>query len=580
MQIRDDKSSFYFPANVKTFSINSDLTNENIDLGNFLSVELKYSFNISLNGKVSSAELFIPNSSINNYLYCENSSDCSISENQSLIEFKNISGKSGYYLDFSIDGKFYYYNSETESLESGVNWVAFDENDTQVCPINQDDWNCEWSNSINWTWKPDIPSLDLSNLDGNTTLDISLPQESKLSGIIQFGSDFANHNFYLTVYKLDSAEYIYLPIMSDENGDLNISANIPPMENYRVEIFGDFVHYVLDFDGSSYQLIFNSNSWKSDVFGAKTSTLINLTEDFYFGTLQTSTLNKVNFAIENSEENESIFVMLSNDENYFYGDVENNAVSISTQDGTYKVAIYTSKHNSGYLTNQTDNILSDVAWDWLSAIEVSISSDTNYTISLKSNENLQSISGVVDLGSENMASGWIEASNQISRTGVMVNSDGFYEIGGLLPSADYNYTLEYTSWEFENLTIVKNVGTWTIGDLTNQDIQRSQYTYKISGDINYSGTDEVKIKAMLVKYNRAEDKLLIIAKSQLDENSTYSFSGIQPIDGFEYFVCAGVKISDEFGTHYNKFNATNGDENLSNIDTNETISITYLRESI
>ena len=567
--LRENNSTFYYPANSKQFNISLDFSKD-INLGDFLKVSDKYSLNITTNTKVEYSELFIPNSSIN-YFVNSNSSD---------FNFSDIAPKDGYYLNFQIDGKQYYLNGETKELESGINWNAY-KNNIQVCPIN-DSWDCEWEDSMNWNWKPNIPAYNLANISENVDLEINLPQESKISGTIQFGNSFANKQFYVIAYQIDSPIYQEQEFQADENGNLNINLKAVPMDNYRLEIFNEKVHYVLNLDGN-YELIFNSNSWRNDIFGAKSTTLINMSEDLDFGTIDIPTLNTLNFNIENLDDEESVFVFIFDDENYFYNDnMETaNKVNFVAKSGLYKIAVFSSKHNSGYAVNQNgENNFTKFNWNFDSALDISVGQDRNYTISFGSNKDLRAISGKVNLGSGNIENGWIEISNDEIQKGTAVAKNGKYKIEGLKPSEDYNFSLEYTSWEFDNVVLTKDVGVWTAGNLENQDISRNAYSYTITGKMEYLGDDEVKMKAMLIKYNKKKGSWKVGRKLKLDENSEFKFAKLQPNPNIIYYVCAGVKVSDSKGSHYNRFNATKGDENLSGVDMNSSIQITdFLRVS-
>jgi len=561
LETREDNSTFYSPLNLQIFDISSNIS-ENINLEDFLKRQDRYSLNIQSDTNIKNAELFIPNSSIN-YFLNSNSLD---------INFSNIAPKNGYYLNFQIDGKEYYLNGETEKLESGINWNAY-QNEIQVCPINNS-WDCEWKNSINWIWKPNIPALNLANLSEDKYLEIALPQESKVSGIIEFGDSFQNSKFNVVAYQLNNSIYQKQEFQTNENGDLHISFKAVPMENYRLEIFNEKIHYVLIYDGN-YNLILNSNSWKTETFGAKTETLININQDLNFGNIIVPTLKNINFNITNLDENESVSIILFDNKNYFYNDNSYNSenIEILLNSGLYKMAVFSSKHKSGYaISLKGEKNITDFSWDLNLSLDISVSQDLNFTIPFSSNSDLRAVSGTVNIGDGDIENGWIEIFSDTIRKGTEVSQDGRYKIEGLKPSADYNFSLEYRSWEFDNLVLNKDLGVWTAGNLENQDITKT-YSYQITGKIEFIGNEDITIKAMLVKYDKRKNSWKITQKTKLDSNSEFKFDNIQPNQNIIYYVCAGVKVSDSAGTHYTRFNATKGDENLSEFDRNSSIII-------
>ena len=586
---KDDLSTYYYPANIKIFEIDSDLENFVIDLGDFLDIETDYDLNITLNSKeVESGELFVPNSSIIYYLNCEVDSSCSINENKTSIVFKNIVKKENYYLNFMIDAKNYFYNSETGYLESGVEWIAYDSSDTKVCPTSENSWNCDWQNSIDWSWKPNIVEYNLEDMRNNIDLEISIPAESLIVGTINLGNSFANNEFTTLIYQLNNSIYQKSNLQTDSNGELNISIKVKPMTDYRIEILNQEVHYVLNLaDNESYETIFNSDSWRKDIFGSKETALIDLTENLDFGNIEVDILKNVQIKFENLDENETIFVRLLKNSQSFESDnsLNMNQIDMRIASGNYKMVIYASSHNSGYAVNESnENNFTEFSWDYNSALDVTVdeSSDTNLIIlSLPSNSELKYISGTVNLGDGDIESGWIEIYNGDDRRGSVVEKDGNFKVNGLKPSEDYNYTLEYRSWETDNLVISQDIGTWGMGNFENIYVSKGAYSYQIFGNLIYSGADDVEVKAMLIQYDLDANSWKVTQKTDLNETGGYSFQNLQPLIGqTRYYICAGVKVSDSTGTHYHKFNATDGESNISIIEMNSSIDISFNKISV
>ena len=181
--INNDGRKYFYPYGVKQVSINSDLTNFDINLGDFLLGTQTYDINLKVESdKVNYLQFFIPNKATYKYISCLNgNSACQIDENSTSLLLKDVEPKSGYFLALNIDNKEYYYNPTENSLVSGVTWSAFNSEDIKVCPTEDNDWNCDWNESYNWTWRPDTESFDLSNLNSDLNLTIQMPEEPKLT---------------------------------------------------------------------------------------------------------------------------------------------------------------------------------------------------------------------------------------------------------------------------------------------------------------------------------------------------------------------------------------------------------------
>jgi len=279
--------------------------------------------------------------------------------------------------------------------------------------------------------------------------------------------------------------------------------------------------------------------------------------------------------------------MLFNDEVSFSTDnYSNGEIELGALPGDYKVVVYSSKHEAGFAVEEdsnSENNFTKFEWDYDSALDFTVLEGNNtLIISFPSNDNLGYISGNVILdNNSDIESGWIEIYNSEIRRGAVVEENGSFVIEGLTPTADENYTIEYSSWEFDGLTITKNVGTWTEGNLTDFNITRSTMSLTASGQIDYNGSEELTIRALLIKKNQNTGDWKVIQKADLNGSNEYIFTDLEQITGIEYFVAAGVKVKDETGTHYIKYNATSlSDNTVSGIDDNDSFDVTFSLEAV
>ena len=577
-KIGESGDSFYFyPDEVTLLEINQDISNYNIDLGE-IGTQERYEINISVDRDVDWGEIFIPNSSTYKYVSCY-FGECVKEGSNTILPFENIAPKDGYYIQIAIDGKEYIYNPAIQEFESGVEWIAVDEDGNQVCSTSSNSWDCNWTDSYNWTWKPDVEPLNMSNLNSDVSLTFPIADESQLSATISFGEKFKNRYFLLLIYDINSPLFYFKDLESDENGDLNISLSVKPAKSYRVELLDSDNYFVINYDGSNYQLIRNSQSWEDDFITPKAGTIFDLSSDLDIGTISLPQSYLVNFHVDNLDSDEVVFVKLYGDSNSFGGaNIDSpETISLIVEGGTYTPVVYPSNHNSGYLVKrESDTNWTDFNWSYEDSISLTIDRDANFTISLPSNSELKYLSGKVNLGDGDIEAGWIEAYSPYNREGAIVEDDGSFIIKGLKPSLEYNYTVEYHSWN-SDISIVKNVGNWGVGNRENFYIDLPQSSYTYSGTITYSGDEAVDIRAMLILYNVDSEEWKVVRKTKLDKDGGYKFENVQPIDGYRYYISAGVRKQNLNGVTYLKYNATDGDSNLSIFELNSSIDISVVQ---
>ncbi len=576
------ENDHYYPNGAKVVEIKSDMASQTLNFGTVSLAQQRQSIDIRVDSDgVEWVELFIPNSSINIQTSC-NSDECVIQNGTTALALEGVLPKDGYYLQIRSDGKDYFYNSDSEELESGVEWDAYS-GVTKVCSTDQKSWECDWSSSSGWSWRPRVGSIDLSDLTADIELELTMPNESSVSGDVLLGDLFGNREFNIALYQLNDSTYEIFKVRSGSGGELNISAMMKPADGYRVELFNHQSHFVLSYQTGVYKLLQNSDSWIVSESGSEPldSTLLDFTSDLEFGQVSLPDMNNLNINIANMESDEEIFIKLYGEDSSFRGETDSNSTTIAVEDGVYKVVIYPSKHSSGYLVgDDSSDIFDKFEWNRSSAVDLTIYNDREISLLLPSNSDLRSISGEVSLGDGDIESGWIEATSTFNSRGAVVADDGSYLIEGLKPSLDYNYTLQYTSWNFENRSITKDIGVWGSGDMENFDLTEDSTLYIYAGKISYNGDDEPELRALLIQRDKSSGDWRVVAKEKLDSDGNYSFENLQILKSREYFVAVGSRVKDTDGVKYIKFNATDGDRNSTILEWNSSIEISVVQSAV
>jgi hypothetical protein len=562
---RNQNGKIYkYPEDMKLLSISENMTTLNlninkIDLTNSEVGNLKIFLNSQ---KIENGELFSPNYGISVFK----------ETNETNLSFEKISLKDNveYFLNLQIENKSYFYDNLSKKLVLDANWSGY-ENGVKVCPKDGGNYiDCNWNSSFSWLWKPDVsPILKDSFVDGKLELNISAPQLSLFSGNIAFGSQFANREFKIS-FTFDE-NYLEYSLNSNENGDLNISKSVPP-KNYRVSIFNDEVYLTLWKDENDFQLINYNESFDKFID-------LDLTFSLNFGKIDFQSGNKVSFEFQNRENEETIFIKIFNSERSFESETSENSLSLNIPDGVYKIVLYPTKHEAGYSTEREENSLLKFEWETSSALLFDINSDINFSVPLLDNSSFRAIYGKVNIGDGDIENGWIEASRENEIRGVEVENSGKFRIDGLTPSIDYNYSLLYTSWIFNDLTIYQNSGIWVAGDLE-VNLDKTSSHYKISGEISHDENISVEFKPFLIEYISDENWKIAKRGKIIENNGSFVFDNIQKRVDVRYFVAVGIRKEGSKGVSYSKFNATDGDINLSIFDLNNSISNSFLIEEV
>jgi hypothetical protein len=574
----DKNSSIPDPSAVTTHTIADDYQFD-IDLSNFqTTVVYNLTLNVDNYNESIHTSLFVPRTS--NYYW---------NYGDSPITFEDIEPRNGYYLSVWADGMEFYYNSSTNEFERGVDWIAVDSSGSKVCPVDADntDWNCNWSKSYSWTWKPDIVSYDLTNMSENESLTLSLPPQHKMQMSINFGVKYADSVVYVDVYDaIDWGVYKWTEVTLDSSGQADLNVSVPTGDNYRVAFYieSDWSGYVLNNNSGTYETITPNQSWNTDDWTPKASTLIAVSADMDIGEVTLPSLNSVSVNITGLDDSEYLWLSLDGDNgyygksNYFWNSDTGNSeykdsLELSVPDGDYILTVSAYNHESGYATDSNgDGNFTSFSWsDRDNATVTTVDSDTNFTITLPSNADLRSVSGTVTLQNDLEANGWLEIYNGTDSVGSSVNSDGSFNVEGVKDGDNYKY--RYSSWENQNIEIVGDIGT-VDADQTGLTIEQSVITNRIYGSI--TGNDSAK--AVLI--SRDGDSWQFSDSTELNSSSEYIFEGLS--DGIDYLIGAGVEELDATtgAMDLTIYNATesSGSVTLDGIGSDNTITVTYTKE--
>jgi hypothetical protein len=555
----------YIPSNVRSYGVSSD-TSFSFNLSTVLDNKESFSLFASISdANFSSAELFVPNSSIYYKISGDGDKNLSVS---------GLASRDDYYLLFKIGKRDYFFNN-TDQLETDVEWYAFNSSGTRVCPTISMSWNCSWSEADEWIWRPQVDTI---NITSDVNLSLTMPLESRVTGTIKLGSSFGEVDSKISLYQWNGdmdSDYSY---KTDTSGDIPFSIVTSLTDNYRFELKVSNFSYAVSQEQSIFSLISKENSWSG--VSPKEETLLDLSSDLDLGDIELEQLNLLTISLENLEDGETILFKLKNSDGDSFEDDNllqiggetgyESTLSILVPDGSYTATIYPSQHSSGFVTDSSDTgTYSQFSWSE-TPLQISITGDRSMVISLLSNSDLKTISGKVDIESGDVESGWIEIGNDLTTRGAVVEDDGTFSIEGVEPASDY--TITYFSWDFDGLQFSKSVGPWYGDDYTNFSISKPTDTYRVYGTI--SGGEN--LKAVLIKLAGTGD-WSVMDISSLDENSEYLFENI-PSSSDIYLVGAGIKaVTESGGSTYRVFGATDGDSLYYPAvgDENSSITVTF-----
>jgi hypothetical protein len=482
--------------------------------------------------------------------------------------FDDVKDGSGYILNFWYDNASYTCDGAAcESLKKNAMWIAYDSNNVQVCPTgtNNNDWNCNWDNSYNWTWKPDVTPLNIAGTDGVANITATLPEEKTVSGALSLGSDFAGSNVYVSVFQHMGSDYNWADFTLDSNGEVNSSIKVEGGSNYRIELWVDGLGgYVYTTSG----WINQNNSWEENntthMWEPKATTLIDINENLDLGLVNiASNLSKVTVILENLDRDgseniiEDVWVNFESQTNGYYGDGNANwenvpvtydgNITLRVPDGTdYRITVFPSNHKGGYgsdgddTNDETITAITNLGWNKKDYI--TIDGETSITVTLPSKATLGVISGTVTCGTDD-CSGWIEAFNDTDGKGTEVDSNGSFTIKGLEAGS---YEVNYKSNSGLNLSEL-NVMV-TADSTTTLNISKiAENVVSISGNI----TGPNGVNAVLLKTDGTT--WVPVLTKPLDENGNFDFGEFtKPIVSKTYYVAGGIvaQTANGFSVQY------------------------------
>ncbi len=462
-----------------------------------------------------------------------------------------------YFASFWYDGNQYVCDgANCESMKKDPQWIAMD-GDTQMCPKANNDWDCDWDQSHNWNWMPDVTPLTVL---GNTEVNATIPAMKKVTGAINLSDDFANANVHVSIFKHNGNDWNWENYTLNENGDVNGSMKVVGGDDYRIEIWIDGLGgYVFTESG----WISQNNSWSENntthMWEPKPETLIDINADKDLGIVTIgSDYKTVTVVVENLDQEsgsivENVWISLESDSQGYYG--EDNAnwdVHPVTYDGNvtlkvpassdYKLLVFPMNHIGGYVSNGDGNdndtissgtTLYTIGWNEKDLIDVTNS--TTITVSLPAAADLGSIDGNVTCGSTD-CSGWIDAFDDNFGKGSPVNSDGTFEIKGMIAGT---YEVNYWAYaqDLNGLMLQKTDVVVTSGSVTTITLAKeaSDMYSSITGKINDQDAYAILIKTDGTSWE-------VIATKEINESGDFIFGELpKPATGKTYLVAAAKR---------------------------------------
>ena len=492
-------------------------------------------------------------------------SETTVSGSSAAFTFEDVKDGNEYILSFRYDNTDYTYDGSTSSLVKNAEWIAYDSNDNLICGGSAG-WDCDWNSSYTWNWKPNVTALTIS---GDANISTSLPEENTVSGSLNLGSQYSGKKVHLTVFQPSGTNYNWANFTLDSNGESNISMKVEDGNAYRIELWveglGSYVYT------TSATWINNSNSRDTTTWQPKNETLIDINANIdlnginLVGDKRTITIVLENLKQENGVNSESVWLSLNNDALGYFGEGNENwdstpvtydsNISIIVPDGDYNLSVSTSHHGGGFV-NDGDNTggealetFTALSWEESKRDIVSVNGqDVTITITLADLASFGTISGTVDCDGDSNSStgdcsGWIEASSSASGAGVVVTSNGSYEINGLSAGT---YELNYNSWNLdpavfiidENVSVVANtITTANLTPPTGADV------LDINGTVDASNLSDMRIVLIKTDGNSFE----IIDETEVNStDGSFSFGEKpKPTSGKAYYVAVSKRVINQ-----------------------------------
>ena len=535
--------------------------------------------------------LFVPNEPIGRW-----ESNTSTVDGVS-IKISNLKAKNNYQLQVWVDGIEYWYNG-TDTLSSDINETSF--------TINEGE------------------SKEILNL-------VVPSDKSTVTATLELGDDYSNKDVDVYLWQNSgSYNYAWERFKANSTGDVNVSLSVKKGSDYIMEIYNPetWNGFTVDLGSDSQtsgdeQLILAQNSWEinNGIWTPKSTVLIDMNIDLDLGILLPPQLKTVTFTLANLATNldgnitEDIWISLENGTSWYgagnadWSDWRNptfsNTLSMKVPNSTtnYKIYMYSMEHESGLIdANGDDNSnaidvvdaspdtavidFSDsakVTWNLANADTITISDDTNISLTLKSTNDYKSIIGLVTLGNGDIEAGWMCANSPTNGNCGEVEDNGTYTINGLSPTDGDIYSIQYWANSGETFNVVE---TWTdaLFDLTvDIDIQSAQ-KIDINGTVIDNDIASTPVEVVLLDVNGTNSwKVLDTQTLTIDTADTavnFSFTGLAPeIADHHYEIAVASVIMDTTTgvTTYTVKDAIQKDATATTTDItdDETITINF-----
>lgn len=458
-------------------------------------------------------------------------------------------------LSFNYDGNEYAYDADTNTVKKDPEWIAKDENGDLVCGGSAG-WECNWDNSANWIWTPDVTYLNISD---DTNITINMPTSRKISGVLDLDPEYAGKNVWVNVYKNNSNEWNGKNFTLDANGDVNGSIKVNGGEGYRIELYVDGLgNYVYDLnatgDGNS-GWVTQMKSWDQTTWMPKASTLITINEDLNLGTIVLGAgFNTVTILLENLDTQdgsvvEEVWVSLESETEGYFGEgnanweaypvkYDSNVTLKVPSASDYKLYVWTMNHKAGYASDNNGNvntITNATKLGWSEVDTIDATSSHTITVTLPVLANLKSISGTVICkdttsdGTDNNdadanCEGWISAWNNATGNGAVVNKNGTFTVKGL-DAAVYN--LYYESFDPSlNQLVIESSADLTSASVTDVKVKldTDSSTGIISGNVVKNSGDTNPSYTVVLLEVAQDGTFKKVSEKTLDSNGNFEFA--------------------------------------------------------
>lgn len=541
--------------------------------------------------------LFVPNEPIGRW-----ESNTSLASGAVSINITDLKARDDYQLQVWVNGIEYWYNATTDTLTSD---------------------------------HYDGSGFTIAEGATKELLNLAVPNDKRtITATLALGSDYSNKNVNVYLWQTVSPyNYTGESFTANSNGDVNVTLSVKEGSNYIMEVYNPETWNGFTVDvGTGTQtsgdesLILAQNSWEVDsngMWNPKASVLIDMSNDLDLGALTPPALKTVTFTLTglavDSDGNitEDVWIALENNSSHeWYGSgngdwsdwrnpIFSNSLSMKVPEtaSTYYIYMYTMNHESGLIDENGNDSGHDiinvvdaspdtatidfsnsgsakVTWDFANADTITISDDTNISLTLKSTDDYKSIIGLVTLGAGDIEAGWMCANSPTNGNCGEVDANGTYEINGLSPTDGDVFTVQY--WANSGDTF-NTSATWADASINLTVDMNIELATKIdiTGTVTDSDISTKPVETVLLDVNGTDWKVLDAQELNITTANTavnFSFANLAPeITGHHYEVAvASTEMNATTGvTTYTVQDAIqkDGTTTTTNITDDTTITI-------